>query len=270
LATRPDHLPDFGKPPLNEVVLGVQFSPPKGYQQIRAGEVWALFKSEYPLVQELQALEPTFETFGLPHHGQIGGRLSFVTGASHDRFWFLRKSGDELIQFQHDKLLHNWRKIGDQRNEYPRFEGMAARFSAELRQLESYFSSLSSQPLAINQCEVSYINHIDIGTGPMKPELWLRGAGFEGIEIDDLNMGCREVIRGENGQPVGRITYEVNTGIKPDRSRLIVLNLTARGAPDGSDIDSALRFIAKGRELIVKRFATITTEAAHKAWERKQ
>lgn len=270
MPSRPDHLPDFGKPPLNEVVLGVQFSPPKGYQQIRAGEVWSLFKSDYPVVQEHQALEPAFEMFGLPHHGQIGGRLSFVAGAMHDRFWFLRKSGDELIQFQPDRLLHNWRKVGDQSNEYPRFEGMAARFGEELGKLESYFTTLGPQPLAINQCEVSYINHIEVGAGPIKPEHWLRGMSFEGIDADDWNVGFRELIRSESGQPVGRITYEVATGIKPDGKRIIVLNLTARGAPDGSDIASALRFIAKGRELIVMRFATITTEAAHKAWERQQ
>ncbi len=270
LATRPDHLPDFGKPPLNEVVLGAQFSPPKGYQQIRAGEVWALFKPDYPIVQEHQALEPAFETFGLPHHVQIGGRLSFVTGASHDRFWFLRQSGDELIQFQPDRLLHNWRKVGDQSNPYPRFEGMAERFGTELRQLASYFTELAPQALAINQCEVSYINHIELGAGPVRPSHWLRGAGFDDIEIDDLNMVCREVIRGDSGKPVGRITYEVNTGVKGDGSRLLILNLTARGAPDSSDIDSAMRFIAKGRELIVNRFAMITTDAAHKAWERNK
>jgi uncharacterized protein (TIGR04255 family) len=267
---RPDHLPDFGKPPLNEVVLGVQFSPPKGYQQVRAGEVWALFKSDYPEVQEHQALEPAFETFGLPHHGRIGGRLSFVTGATHDRFWFVRSSGDELIQFQQDRLLHNWRKVGERTNEYPRFERMAERFGTELRLLKRYFARLSPQTLAINQCEVSYINHIEPDAGPLNLSAWLRGIAFEGIEIDDVNIGFREVIHGDDRQPIGRISYEVMTGIRPDGKRIVILNLTARGAPSNPDIDSALRFIAKGRELIVTRFAQITTERAHKLWERLQ
>ena len=267
---RPDHLPDFGNPPLNEVVLGVQFSPPKGYQQVRAGDVWALFKSDYPVVQEHQALEPTFETFGLPQHGQIGGRMSFYSGATHDRFWFLRRNGEELIQFQQDRLLHNWRKVGDQTNEYPRFEGMAARFRAEIQHLEAYFATLSPQTLTINQCEVSYINHIEVGAGPLNLSTWLRGIAFEGINVEDVNIGFREVIRTDDCSPIGRITYEVNTGIRPDGKRLIVLNLTARGTPSGSDIDSALRFIAKGRELIVTRFAQITTELAHNEWGRRQ
>ncbi len=264
---RPDHLPDFRKPPLNEVVLGVQFSPPKGYQQVRAGEVWALFKADYPLVQEHQALEPAFETFGLPQHAQIGGRLSFVTGAMHDRFWFLRRSRDELIQFQQDRLLHNWRKVGDQTNEYPRFEQMAAHFTRELRQLEDYLASLSPQMLAINQCELSYINQIEIGDGPVDLAAWFRGVSLAGVEADDVNIGIREVIR-NNQQPVGRLTYEITTGIRPDGKRILVLTLTVRGAPTAPDIDSAMRFIEKGRELIVCRFAEITSEGAHKTWER--
>ena len=182
---RPNHLPDFGKPPLNEVVVGVQFSPPKGYQQIRAGEVWALFKSDYPMVQEHQALEPAFETFGLPQHAQIAGRLSLVTGAFLDRFWFLRNSGDELIQFQHDRLLHNWRKVGDQTNEYPRFERMTERFGTELRRLEGYLASLSSQALDVHSHTFPAISRIPVslvapagnrptGVGPL-PQLssWL-------------------------------------------------------------------------------------------------
>lgn len=267
--TRPDHLPDFAEPPLNEVVLGVQFSPPKGYQQVHAGEVWKLFKAAYPIVQEHQPLEPAFETFGLPHHAQIGGRLSFVTGAMHDRFWFLRNDGDELIQFQQDRLLHNWRKVGDQTNEYPRFERMAERFATELRQLEAYLANLSLQALVINQCEVTYLNHIEVAASPINLSAWFRGVSLAGVPADDVNIRFREVLLSDGQQPVGRLTYEITTGIKPDGKRIIVLNLTARGAPGGADIDSALRFIAMGRQLIVSRFAEITTEDAHKAWGRR-
>ncbi len=78
----------------------------------------------------------------------------------HDRFRFLSAKKDELIQFQADRLLHNWRKVGDGSNTYPRFEKMIESFETELQAFESYISSLASQKLTINQCEVSYINHI--------------------------------------------------------------------------------------------------------------
>ena len=87
--TRPSHLPDYRKPPLNEFVLGVQFATPPGYQQIYAGEVWKLFSEKYPVVQEQPPLPPTFETFGI-HQGNMVN-FGFVSGATHDRFWFLTK-----------------------------------------------------------------------------------------------------------------------------------------------------------------------------------
>jgi hypothetical protein len=111
---RPSDLPDFRDPPLNEVLLGVQFAQAKGYSQIRVGEVWGLFKSAFPEVEEQPPLQPSFEVFGLPQAAQ--GWAGFVMGPTHNRFWFLTRQKDELIQFQHDRLLHNWRKVGT--NEY--------------------------------------------------------------------------------------------------------------------------------------------------------
>lgn len=266
-ATRPEHLPDFRNPPLNEVVLGVQFGPPQGYQQIYAGEVWNLFRKEFPKVEEQPPLVPSFETFGLPSKGR---QIGLVTGASHDRFWFLREDGDELIQFQQDRLLHNWRKVGEETNEYPRFESMVQRFRGELEQVQDFMNGLASQRLTINQCEISYINHIAPSSGDeaIRATDWLRFVTFEGNEPDDFAANFREIIHDDEGKPQGRLVCEATTGLKADRQRLILMTLTVRGAPKGSDIESALDFLAKGRDLIVCKFAEVTTEAAHKKWGR--
>ena len=39
---RPKDLPEYDNPPINEVVLGVQFSTPEGYRQIYADEIWKI------------------------------------------------------------------------------------------------------------------------------------------------------------------------------------------------------------------------------------
>ena len=264
---RPDHLPDFRNPPLNEVVLGVQFSPPKKYQQIYAGEVWDLYRDEFPKVEEQPPLSPTFETFGLPSKG--GKQLDFITGAAHDRFWFLREQGDELIQFQQDRLLHNWRKVEDKDNEYPRFESMIQRFKSELNRLENYLNRLSSQQLSINQCEISYINHIssEVGQALIASD-WFRFLMFDSKEPEGFAISFREIFYDENRKPQGRLLCEAATASKRDGSRILVMNLTARGAPNGTDIQSALQFLSTGRDLIVSRFAELTTDEAHKRWGR--
>lgn len=264
-AARPDHLPDFRNPPLNEAVLGVQFNPPHGYQQIYAGEVWNLFRQEFPKVAEHPPIAPAFETFGLPSKG---AQLGFITGATHDRFWFLRPDGDELIQFQQDRLLHNWRKVGDETNAYPRFESMMERFRNELVQLEGYMNGLTPQALSINQCEISYINHIAPSDGQnLLVSDWLRFVDFRN-DPDDFSLAFREVIHDADKRPQGRLTCEATLAIKANRQRVIQLTLTVRGAPREDTIASALEFLTKGREKIVCRFAELTTDKAHEKWER--
>jgi uncharacterized protein (TIGR04255 family) len=270
---RPEHLPDFRRPPLNEVVLGVQFKPARGYQQIRAGEVWSLYRSNFPNNQELPPLPPMFETFGPA--AVLGGQINFgfATGTAHNRFWFLSPNKDELIQFQQDRLLHNWRKVGDQTNEYPRFERMVVNFENELRLLEQYFSGLVPQKLEINQCEISYINHIlsPDGETPIYVKDWLRFLDFgREDQPEDFAINFRTTIRAAEGKPQGRLITEAATGVNQGGRHIIALTLTARGAPAGTDIPGALEFLKSGRELIVTTFAKITTDSAHRQWERVQ
>ena len=258
---RPNDLPDFESPPLNEVVVGVQFNQPKGYQQILAGDVWGLFRSEFPKVEERKQLAPAFETFGLPARGT---KFGLVTGPSHDRFWFVRPDGAELIQFQPDRLLHNWRKEGNEANQYPRFEGMMARFCDELDRLEKYVNGLSPQSLLINQCEIAYINHIpfELAEG-QKASDWLRFVDFGEHEPEDFSLIFREIVRDADDQPQGRLICEAKIGVTQMGQRVIILSLTVRGAPKRSTKESAYEFLIGGRSLIVSRFADLTTEAAH-------
>jgi uncharacterized protein (TIGR04255 family) len=259
---RPADLPDFVEPPLNEVVVGVQFAPAQGYSQIRAGEVWSLYKDRFSLVEEHPPLTPVFETFGRPQAAQIG--LGFVTGASHDRFWFLTPTKEELIQFQQDRLMHNWRKVGDENNPYPRFEVMIRDFEQELGGLQNYFATLATQILQINQCEVIYVNNIPFD----EPDKWLRFVRFEGMRIDDFAMTFRRTLH-RNNEPVGRLICE--TGAAVVNGKLMLrMSLTARGAPSRPDMHAALELLRENREVVVNAFAEFTSEAAHKIWKRLQ
>lgn len=264
---RPDHLPDFGKPPLNEVVMGIQFSAPATYQQIKSGEVWSLYKKEFPIVQDLPPIPPYFETFGQP----AGVRLSFgvVAGAQHDRFWFISSNGEDLIQFQSDRLLRNWRKADRLNSEYPRYERIVKDFEDEANMLSDYFISIGGSSLDINQCEITYVNHIvPTQPGPIKPSDWLSFVRFGDPEPDDFSCTFRRQIDDEAGHPIGRLTFESATTARPDGQEFIALTITARAMPREPNLKSSLEFFAKGREMIVKSFTEVTTDSAHKVWER--
>jgi uncharacterized protein (TIGR04255 family) len=266
---RPEHLPDFTSPPLNEVVLGVQYSAPHGYQQVQVGEVRNLFSSDFPITQEHMALPPAFETFGLPKFGPVGN-LELLSGPVHSRYWFVNASGHELIQFQQDRLLHNWRRLESSEGKYPRFESMLGSFASELAKLENYINTIQPQSLLINQCEITYINHIHIDGDSIALDDWFKGSMLHGLALEEINLRFSEVIRNEIGARIGRLIYEVTTGFLANGQRIIVFNLTARGAPDQPSVEEALRFVKLGRELIVTKFADLTTASAHTLWGRKK
>jgi len=267
--TRPKHLPDFKDPPLHEVVLGVQFRTPANYQQIYAGKVWELYRSEYPNVEEYPALSPNFETFGstLPSAPE----LELVTKASHDRFWFLSESGYELIQFQSDRLIHNWRKMGVPENQYPRFEVMIEKFEREMRALEGFMASLHPQELQINQCEATYINVFPLGEIPdSRPASWFRGFDLPSGGPENFKYSYTRNIIGSDGKPSGRLYIEAQSALRNRSEPVVQLQISARGAPDKQTILGALEYLRVGRELIVSEFAEITSERAQAQWERLQ
>lgn len=265
---RPADLPDFKMPPLNEVAIGVQFTPATGYQQVRVGEVWLLFREDFPSVQELAPLPPTFETFGLPQGERRGPQINFLSMPDHSRYWFISSDEEELLQFQRDRLLHNWRKVGDKTNEYPRFETLIEKFEKELQTLETYFATLAPQSLNINQCEVSYIHHIQIddSANVTSAQDWLNFVRFDQLQPEDFTMTFRRVISSSAGKPLGRLIYEAVLGLTAKNEKVVQLTLTFRGAPEGTDINATMAFLKYGRGLIVTSFKEITTDMAHQKW----
>jgi len=176
------------------------------------------------------------------------------------------------VQFQQDRLLHNWRKIGYQTNEYHRFEKIISTFESEIHLVNNYFVTLAGKPAAINQCEISYINHIPLEGKAHKTNAvdWLRFIQFKGSEPEDFSIVFRKTIQALDGRPQGRLTTEAVLVIDVKGQEIIVLTLTARGAPVDQTSDSALEFLKLGREIIVRSFADITTDSAHTFWERVQ
>lgn len=265
--TRPPSQPDFERSPLNEFVLGIQFAQPHGYQQIYAGEVWSLFRDRFPHVEEHPALTPEFETFGIPQGLQIN--LGMVSGAAHDRFWFLSPNRQQIIQFQHDRLLHNWREVEGQTEKYPRFEALIETFREEIIALDTYIRKFDSKGLQINQAEVSYINHIKPLEGQeVRPEDWLNFVRFQNIEKTDFQAAFRQTISHPDGRALGRLYCEARTAFEPNGRRFVSLTLAARGAPAEPGIQGALEFLAQGREKLGKLFLAVTTDSAQRAWGR--
>lgn len=263
---RPKDLPDFAQPPLDEVVVGVQFSSIPGYTSTQVKDVWELYKSEFPKVQEHPLLDPVFETFGGSNPQQNGMQFRFGPPPIRSRLWFISDKADHLIQFQEDRLLLNWRK-GPNGNEYPRFEGIARSFESHLCSLQKYVEGSLQTSLDINQAEVSYTNIIKVEKYAEISD-WFKCIGFEGINLENLNTSFTEVVENESGKPFARLIHEIQSVVTTDgKVKAYKFSLTFRGQPFGNKIIDALDFINAGREKIVTRFAELTSEQAHVKWE---
>lgn len=261
---RPDHLPDFTDPPLDEVVIGVQFAPVPGYASVHSMKVWDLFKAEFPKVQELPVLEPQFETFG-GMNAQAGPRIQVGAFPVGSRLWFLSDDENHLIQFQPDRFITNWRREPNTQP-YPRFEGLAEAFETNVGKLAGHFESDFDYRVNINQAEISYINIIPVdkfSDAGQWFELWNGGA----FEVESLNSSFNEVIKGADGKPFARLSHQIQSVLTADgKQRAFRLSLIFKGKPAGSDIGSAMAFLTTGRDAIVTRFSEITTTEAQRRW----
>lgn len=275
---RPLDLPDFVSPPVTEVVLGVQFGTLDRLLLPHLGIVWREFRDKFPEIEEHAPLDATFETFSDNASGQPMPHVRFelLTVPPTPRVFFVNGTKTELLQFQRDRFLHNWRKIGDG-NEYPRFERMLTTFEAGFRQFEAVVTKEQLGTIVPNQCEISYINQIIVETdqysfaalaqifGPFTSKFILSDLGAP----EDARFFTQYIIREKDG-PLGRLYISALPARKLDGTRIIQLTLSVRGKPLSPDLSGVAGFFGLGRRHIVRAFAELTTEEMHRVWERKQ
>lgn len=241
------------------------------------GLLWAKFRSEFPKVEEHPPLDPVIESFGIPMPPNADLRLELADASVPLRAWFLNERGNELIQIQQDRFIHNWRKI-DENDEYPRYSRLISTFKGELEVFSQYLSEERLGELTFNQCEVTYVNHILPGEGWEKHgqvdkvlKFWRKNDDQDFIqEPEDIRLAVRYIIPGSNHEPVGRLHLSVTPLFRrPDGRPVMALTLTARCRPEVGTIEGAVEALNKAHEWVVRSFASVTTSVMHKIWERR-
>lgn len=264
---RPKHLPDFTNPPLDEVVLGVQFSHITGYSAVDAFGVWSLFKKDFPKIVEQPLLEPQFETFGGANL-QPSFNFQVGPGSMGTRLWFVSEQENHLLQFQPDRFLSNWRKGGNL-VPYPRYETISVAYEKDLNTLSEYSLASHSSALEVNQAEISYINIVPVNEFSEAKE-WFSIFTADGVDFEGLNINFNEVVRNDAGEPFARLSHSIQSVFALDgQHKAFSLSITFRGRPEGTDTSAAMRFLHNGRSKIVSRFGELTTTKAHEIWGRK-
>jgi uncharacterized protein (TIGR04255 family) len=274
-ATRP--LPDFANPPVVEVALSVQFEPLRNLRVPQIGLLWQEFRDRFPVTEEHATIDPAIERFGVAQRRQGAVRVEMLQVHPVPRCWFLNAVGTQLIQVQQDRLIHNWRKVGDAES-YPRSEHVRGEFAGELEQFRAFLQRERLGELRPNQCEVTYVNKISTGPGGFQHgdldkliTLFHRRYSDDFLTTpEEVGFTAHYVIPDAAGEPLGRLHVSVEPVFREsDDQPNFLMNLTARGKPVGESIGGALAFLDLGREWVVRGFASITTQNMHHVWRRQ-
>lgn len=271
-------LPEFDDPPVVEVALSVQFDALANLRTPQIGLLWQEFRDRFPNTEEHPPLETVIERFGVSPTPKGVARFQLLSTPPVPRCWFLNTQGTELVQVQHDRFIHNWRKVGED-DAYPRYGRVRATFEGELKRFSEVLLRQGVGELHPNQCELTYVNHIVSGEGwsthgQLGDVITLFNLHYTDEfrpQPEDCQLAARYVVQNSGGESVGRLHVAVEPVYRSsDDVPMFALTLTARGRPLSDGVNGVLEFLDLGRQWIVRTFASITSPQMHALWRRKQ
>ena len=113
MKTREAPLPDYERPPVIEVVCGIQYAPLKDFRATTFGLFWQAIRADYVTVEEVVPLSPVIESLSsAPEPARA--RLELFDSPPLPRLFFLHREHGWLLQLQQDRFLHNWRKENEE------------------------------------------------------------------------------------------------------------------------------------------------------------
>jgi uncharacterized protein (TIGR04255 family) len=265
-------LPEFERPPVDEMVMGVQFDPLANLRAAHFGLFWTRIQQEYPHTEDQGPLVPTIEPSEILQPSPPSVPIAFAIPPL-SRCWFLNEGKTELIQVQRDRFLRNWRRVkGDE--PYPRFSRLAHDFQRAWHEFLTFTGDQKLGSVKVNQCELTYINYIEKGAGWSElGELhevfpFLRPREREGLLPSPEALSWQARYRLPEGR--GRLHVEMYPVFRGREMRLALsLILTARGSPAEDSPERIFAWFDLSHEWIVRAFTELTSPAVHKLWGKK-
>ena len=267
---RPPGLPDFENPPAVETLLGVYFSPLKGWITPYFGLFWHTIRKEYPKVQ----VQPPFVSEqGLRLELRSERSTLRLSGEIPVRWLYTHGSERRLIQIQTDCFIQNWRKR-DERDSYLHYAQLRPSFEQMWKRFCRFLADVKVEAPIVQECEVTYINHIDRGRGWTNfGDLSKVVSGWSGVTSGSflptptfVSLNAAYPMPG-NG---GRLSVSLQPGIRPDGKETLQLNVSGRCKPTSPTTGDLMKALDLARGWVVNGFTDLTTEQMHKIWKKKE
>lgn len=264
-----DSRPSFAAPPVVEVVLSVGFNAIPGLGSVQLAGLREEYRRDFPDVDEQPPYFMPMESFGKPQMPTVSMELFQTPPAP--RLWFVDKAGSQLVQVQNNWFARNWRKAPDA-PDYPRYPRLRDAFVSDLERYQGYVRREGLPDIQPNQCEVTYINHIEFpaahAVGNLGSILTMVTDRPRGLDMrpESQQLAAQYVISEDDG-PLGRLHIQANPARRvADATDIVVLNITARGRPIGEGIEGVLRFQNVGRRWANRAFVGVTRASMHEKW----
>jgi uncharacterized protein (TIGR04255 family) len=252
-------LPDFERPPVLEVVSGVQFSELIQFQTRHFGQFWETIKNDFPRTQDAPPLPDVSENVS----------LEIMTLPPLRRVMFVSADNSYVLQLQNSRFHFNWRKTSDS-DVYPRFNTVFARFQKMWDTFTRFVSVAGLGTVKPNRYELTYVNHIDASAqnfaqsvqSKVKMYQWI-GEQAKFLPVPQ-SISASWIFRLPDNK--GQLNANLSRAERVKRD-VVVLNMACAG-PAGAAY-SLDEWFGTAHEWIVRGFADLTTTAAHDNWGRK-
>ncbi len=209
-------LAEFTKPPLVEVVAGVQFAKLDELSAAKIGLFWEKLEPEFSLTQDHPPLAPLRENFDRLGRARS---LQLLQQPTTPRIWFHNAETTKILQIQNDRLIFNWRKATPAET-YPRYSQIKKHFVEYYEKFFKFVLDTMGRKLDAETCELTYVNHIAAQDGlkdhqeigkifQFSPPIHL-GLKKSTLEEGRLNLVYRLPERGEANRPTADHTRAEN------------------------------------------------------------
>lgn len=255
-------LPDYGNPPVIEVVCGLVFEKLEKFRAPHLGLFWQKIRNDFPTCQHAP-------TLGFPPDPpEFFGELPLP------RVWYINEHDDRLIQLQNDRFFYNWRRIQPD-DTYPRYATIIEAFKANLNILEKFFNEESLGSIKPVGCELSYINHIPKGDGwdslfeinNVFPDLAWHDTDNRFLPVPvHWGWDTQFALPEDRGNLLIKLRHQTR---KVDKLPFFNLHIEARGLGGDKSWDSVWKWFDLAHEWIVLGFTDLTnSKVQNKVWKR--
>lgn len=274
----PSTRPKFKKPPVIEVVATVQFAELDNVMLL--GNTESLHKAFGEKFKRIMPKMPLGKcvipgvTEETPNHLSLA--FMHEDHFQFPRIWYLSADETHLIQFQSDKLVFNWRKVGPdpetENSTYSTFESKVwTHFDRALKALNGLIVDRTGTALKIEAAELAYINSIpfkDFG-GPANLHNCIKGLSLPSLEWQEPTK-IVNFMWISNYDKYSTFTVQGLTGSdKMSGDAVLRLDLTTKGAfPNTIAPDSQMlhNWFNDSHLNIVNSFEKITDPTMHTKW----